>query len=31
VLDQALSGRMRPGFFYGAIDARRPAGLAAGP
>jgi len=31
VADQALSGRMRPGFFYGANDARRPAGLAAAP
>ena len=29
--DAALSGRMRPGFFYGANDDRRPAGLAAGP
>ena len=31
VADQGLSGRMRPGFFYGANDDRRPAGLAAGP
>ena len=31
VPDSALSGRMRPGFFYGASDDRRPAGLAAGP
>ncbi len=31
VPDSALSGRMRPGFFYGANDDRRPAGLAAGP
>ncbi len=29
--DTALSGRMRAGFFYGANDARRPAGLAAAP
>ena len=29
--DSALSGRMRPGLFYGANDDRRPAGLAAGP
>lgn len=29
--DAAQSGTMRPGFFYGASDARRPAGLAAGP
>ena len=29
--DAALSGRMRPGLFYGASDDRRPAGLAAGP
>lgn len=29
--DAALSGRMRPGFLYGANDDRRPAGLAAGP
>jgi gamma-glutamyltranspeptidase / glutathione hydrolase len=29
--DAAQSGRMRPGFFYGANDDRRPAGLAAGP
>jgi gamma-glutamyltranspeptidase/glutathione hydrolase len=29
--DAALSGRMRPGLFYGANDDRRPAGLAAGP
>ncbi len=31
VADAAQSGRMRPGFFYGANDDRRPAGLAAGP
>lgn len=31
VADSGLSGRMRPGFFYGANDDRRPAGLAAGP
>ncbi len=31
VSDAALSGRMRPGFLYGANDDRRPAGLAAGP
>ena len=31
VPDSALSGRMRPGLFYGANDDRRPAGLAAGP
>ncbi len=28
--DAALSGRMRPGLFYGANDDRRPAGAAAG-
>jgi gamma-glutamyltranspeptidase/glutathione hydrolase len=28
--DAALSGRMRPGYFYGAHDDRRPAGAAAG-
>ena len=28
--DAALSGRMRPGVFYGAHDDRRPAGAAAG-
>ena len=28
--DSALSGRMRPGFLYGANDARRPAGKAEG-
>ena len=28
--DAALSGRMRPGLFYGANDARRPAGSAVG-
>ena len=28
--DSAASGRMRPGLFYGAIDARRPAGAAIG-
>ena len=28
--DGALSGRMRPGFIYGANDSRRPAGKAAG-
>ena len=31
VPDSALSGRMRPGQFYGANDDRRPAGRAAGP
>ncbi len=31
VPDSALSGRMRPGLFYGANDDRRPAGRAAGP
>jgi gamma-glutamyltranspeptidase/glutathione hydrolase len=28
--DSAASGRMRPGLFYGAIDSRRPAGVAIG-
>ena len=28
--DAALSGRLRPGWFYGANDARRPAGAAIG-
>jgi gamma-glutamyltranspeptidase/glutathione hydrolase len=28
--DAVLSGRMRPGLFYGAMDSRRPAGLAIG-
>ena len=28
--DAALSGRMRPGLFYGANDDRRPAGAAIG-
>ena len=28
--DAAASGRMRPGLFYGAMDSRRPAGLAIG-
>lgn len=28
--DAALSGRVRPGFYYGAHDSRRPAGTAAG-
>jgi gamma-glutamyltranspeptidase/glutathione hydrolase len=28
--DSAASGAMRPGFFHGAIDARRPAGAAIG-
>ncbi len=30
VSDPALSGRMRPGWYYGAIDSRRPAGAAVG-
>lgn len=30
VSDAARSGRMRPGFFYGANDSRRPAGAAIG-
>jgi gamma-glutamyltranspeptidase/glutathione hydrolase len=29
-LDPAASGRMRPGLFYGAMDSRRPAGVAIG-
>lgn len=28
--DAAASGRMRPGLFYGAMDSRRPAGVAIG-
>ncbi|HEX3992936.1 MAG TPA: hypothetical protein VHX39_17330, partial [Acetobacteraceae bacterium] len=28
--DAAASDRMRPGLFYGAMDSRRPAGLAIG-
>jgi len=30
VSDQSLSGKVRPGWLYGASDARRPAGAAAG-
>lgn len=30
VSDSAASGRMRPGLFYGAMDSRRPAGIAIG-
>ena len=30
VSDAALSGRTRPGWFYGAMDSRRPAGAAIG-
>ncbi|MFI4941431.1 MAG: gamma-glutamyltransferase, partial [Burkholderiales bacterium] len=28
--DSAVSGKVRPGFYYGANDARRPAGAAVG-
>lgn len=30
VSDQALSGGLRPGWYYGAMDSRRPAGAAVG-
>jgi len=29
--DSAFGGKMRPGYFYGANDDRRPAGAAVGP